>query len=319
MRVSIVIASHNEGDLLRKTVASCLDTTEGLDYEIVIADDASTDGCIEALQDLLAERRRRGDRLPQVRLVANPVRRGVSFTKDLAGRTACGAVLLFLDGHCKPQRGAVRRLVEDVEKLEGRHLVSPRIPGLDPVAWKWQRSAVGYGFCMDLLNFECAWIARERMARRGRYYESPAAIGCCLTMSRNLYQELGGFDVGMTEWGIEDIDFGMKAWLLGHDTLVDTGAAIGHRFRLKFDNYTVTEKCVLANKVRMARKNFSDSVFAVWVEYNRSVEPGDVWASAWKLYEEGEECETNSTTPSASASRGRSGTPAPGQGVNTRT
>ncbi len=58
MRLSLVIAAHNEGSSLWKTVQSCVETCAGLDYEIVIADDASWDGCIDEVQK----------RFPQVRV-----------------------------------------------------------------------------------------------------------------------------------------------------------------------------------------------------------------------------------------------------------
>ena len=39
MRLSLIIAAHNEGPALWKTVASCVETCAGLDYEIVVADE----------------------------------------------------------------------------------------------------------------------------------------------------------------------------------------------------------------------------------------------------------------------------------------
>lgn len=60
MRLSLIIAAHNEGPALWKTVASCVETCAGLDYEIVVADDASFD-------DSLAELHRR---FPSLRVVS---------------------------------------------------------------------------------------------------------------------------------------------------------------------------------------------------------------------------------------------------------
>ena len=45
MRASIVISTYNEGHCLWKTVRSCVDSIAGLDYEIVVADDASDPVC----------------------------------------------------------------------------------------------------------------------------------------------------------------------------------------------------------------------------------------------------------------------------------
>ncbi|WP_205847445.1 galactosyltransferase-related protein, partial [Planctopirus hydrillae] len=44
-----------------------------------------------------------------------------------------------------------------------------------------------------------------------RLYHQPALIGCVLAVSRETYFALGGFDTGMKVWGVEDIDFGLKA------------------------------------------------------------------------------------------------------------
>ncbi len=88
MRASLVIAGHNEGDRLWRTVAACVETAAGLDCEIVVADDASWDGSVaETLK-----------RFPQIRVVRHDERRGASPTKNLGARQARGDVLVFLDG-----------------------------------------------------------------------------------------------------------------------------------------------------------------------------------------------------------------------------
>jgi glycosyltransferase involved in cell wall biosynthesis len=69
-----LIAAHNEGEALWKTIRSCIEASAGLEYEIVVADDASVDGSLE-------EARRR---FPQVRVVVSPDCRGASPTKHLA-------------------------------------------------------------------------------------------------------------------------------------------------------------------------------------------------------------------------------------------
>jgi glycosyltransferase involved in cell wall biosynthesis len=92
MRTSIIIAAHNEGEALWQTVRSCVETCAGLDYEIVIADDASTDDSVEEVRR----------RFPHLRVVRHDERRGAAPTKDLGAREARGDVLIFLDGHCNP-------------------------------------------------------------------------------------------------------------------------------------------------------------------------------------------------------------------------
>ncbi|HEX7378743.1 MAG TPA: glycosyltransferase [Pirellulales bacterium] len=50
MRLSVIIAAHSEGQALAKTVASCVESCAGLDYEILVADDASWDGSLEEVE-----------------------------------------------------------------------------------------------------------------------------------------------------------------------------------------------------------------------------------------------------------------------------
>ncbi|MEX0710754.1 MAG: glycosyltransferase family 2 protein, partial [Pirellulales bacterium] len=85
MRASIIIAAHNEGESLWKTVHSCVETCVGLDYEIVIADDASRDLSVQEAQR----------RFPQVRVFRHEKRQGASPTKALGARSARGEVLIF--------------------------------------------------------------------------------------------------------------------------------------------------------------------------------------------------------------------------------
>jgi GT2 family glycosyltransferase len=278
---TIVIASLNEGECLWKTVQSCAETTAGLDYEILVADDGSHDGSVDEVRR----------RFPTVRIVAHDTRRGVAPTKDLGARHASADVLVFLDGHCKPEPGAIARLVRDVEELDGRALITPALPVLNTTTWENQLGQIGHGFWIELTEFKCGWSNKDALRRRGRFYESPALIGCCLALRRTLYEELLGFDTGMQQWGVEDIDFGLKAWFLGSTILNDPDAVVGHRFRVSFDNYQVGALDPFVNQLRMARKTFSDRVWDEWLSAcrQRYAPWPDFWAQAWAALEQGRE------------------------------
>jgi GT2 family glycosyltransferase len=281
MRASIVIASCNEGTNLEKTVRSCLETTADLDAEIVVADDASTDGSPEAVKR----------RFPQVRLARHAERRGVSQTKDLGARWARGEVLVFLDAHCKPEPGAVERLVAGVEELDGDAVLSPRIANLDVSRWENDLDQVGHGYAITLESFDVWWVPFEAMTPHAatRFYLQPTFIGCVVAMSHKLYDRLWGFDTGMLVYGAEDTDFGVKAWLMGHPVLHDPEPVIGHRFRQDFDNYVVPSEHILCNQLRMARKAFSDPVWFDWLARFSSWQPADLWERGWRQYLAGHE------------------------------
>ncbi|WP_193378435.1 glycosyltransferase, partial [Singulisphaera acidiphila] len=209
MRASIVIATFNDGEALTRTVRSCVETCSGIDYEIVVVDDASWDGSVEEVER----------RFPRLRVLRNAERLGPSPTKDRGARAASGQVLIFLDGHAKPERGALRQLVEDVELLRGRAVVTPTIVSLDVDRWRNAAASLGQGYRADLETLRSAWLplSAMRVVREGArtFYESPAAIGCAFAVSRELYETLWGFDPDMRAWGVEDVDFSLKCWLMG--------------------------------------------------------------------------------------------------------
>jgi GT2 family glycosyltransferase len=246
---------------------------------VVVADDGSRDGSVEELQR----------RFPQVRLVRSARRRGCSPTKDAAARAARGKVLVFLDGHCKPEPGAIARLVADVERLSGRAIVTPSVPALSERRWRNSTSYVAYGFRFELETLNGSWMDLDDMdvyrgLRNRRMYKSPNFVGCCVAMSRGLYEKLWGFDPDMRCWGSEDVDLGLKAWLMGYPVLHDPRSVIGHRFRVAFDNYSVPMPHVAANTLRMARKCFTDPVWKDWLRRAKARHADWPWEKAWRIF-----------------------------------
>lgn len=279
MRASVIVASLNEGNLLLNTLQSCVDTHPGPDCEILVTDDHSDDGSIEEVRR----------RFPDVRVVAHDSRRGVSPTKHLGATAAAGDVLVFLDGHCKPEPNALVRLVEGVEEFEGRAIVTPAVPVLVTETWENNFSGVGYGYRVDLWDFRVGWAERSTLRQVGRFYESQALIGCAVAISRTLYDELRGFDTGMQMWGSEDIDLGLKAWFMGARILNDPNAVIGHRFRSSFDNYPLSAVEPAVNTIRMARKHFDDRLWDEWMVGFRDRCHPEFYGRVWLAYQESQD------------------------------
>lgn len=175
-------------------------------------------------------------------------------------------------------------------------MIVPAIGRLDPDQWRiTDREHLGHGYWMDLETLDCRWLSLADLRehpRRGRlFYETPALIGCAFAIHRDLYEKLRGFDPHMFCWGAEDLDLGLKGWLLGHPVLHDPQAVIGHRFQQKFENFQVPVEQLIANQLRLARKNFTESVWADWADRCRRRYPGKLtdhpeglWARAWSLY-----------------------------------
>jgi GT2 family glycosyltransferase len=285
MRASLIISTYNEGAALARTIETCLETSAGLDLEILIADDASTDGSVDAVER----------RFHPVRSVRHEQRRGVSPTKMLGADHARGDVLVFLDAHCKPEPGAIERLVERVESQDGMAIITPTVTGLDQERWRNDPSQAGHGYSVDLYTLECGWLPLEALQPAGKkaqgLYESPAFIGCAVALSRTLLDRLWGFDRHMRSWGVEDIDLALKCWLMGNRVLHEPAATVGHWFRTDFAGYSVPAEDVVFNELRLARKAFTGTVWSQWLAGRRQRNlspvtdaPEGFWARAWHLH-----------------------------------
>jgi GT2 family glycosyltransferase len=287
MRASVIVAAHNEGERLWKTVEAIFDSSSRLDFELLVADDASTDGSVNEAQQ----------RFPRIIVVSHRRREGVAATRVLAAGRARGEVLIFLDGHTRPEPGALERLVQDVESTRGNAVITPQIVGLDEGTWQALRQQTGNGYALDLETFDSWWLSLKKMKEvkeGGRtFYESPALIGCALAVDRKLYDRVWGFDAHMRSWGNEDVDISLKVWTLGGKILHDPAAVVAHRFQRFFEGYEVTAEYPLANQIRSARKHFTQSVWEDWLEraQQRSTKklwghPEGVWARAWEVFQQ---------------------------------
>lgn len=282
MKVSLVIASHQEGRLLLETVRACREQLADTDHEIVLADDASTDGSVDQVQQSF----------PDVIVTRSAVRRGASPTKHAGALTASGDTLIFLDAHCRPEPGALMRLIDDVALTRGEAIVTPAIAHLDTENFVPKNNVYGHGYSTRLDNWDCRWLPLSQLQSRvvadRKFFESPSLIGCAFAITRDTYARLGGFDTQMKQWGIEDVEFGVRAWMSGVPILHDARTVIAHRFRMSFDTYQVDPVSPLANSIRASRKLFGNRNFDAWTEAARlrALARGEesVWEQAWARY-----------------------------------
>ena len=86
-KVSVVIPTHNRADLLDRAVRSALAQTHA-DLEVLIADDASSDGTAEVVARI-------GD--ARVKYFRHDVNRGVAAARNTAITNATGEFIAFLD------------------------------------------------------------------------------------------------------------------------------------------------------------------------------------------------------------------------------
>src|SRR5207237_10011214 len=160
----------NEGQYLRRTVHSLLDTLPG-SAELIIVDDCSSDGSAGCFQGC-----------DQVVLLKAPERLGASGARNFGAQNAQGEIIVFADAHVDISGGWLEPFTEALMDSQ-TGAVGPAI--CDMV----DRTSKGYGlrFIDAALNFE--WCERQSWDP----YLVPVLSAAFMPLRREFYSRIVGF------------------------------------------------------------------------------------------------------------------------------
>lgn len=242
---SIIIPCRNEGQHLRQTLLS-LERAMIHGQEIIVVDDGSEDGCCDFL---------RTGGMSGMHLVEGK-NLGVAGARNAGATQARGDILCFCDAHVQVPPGWLEKLVRPI--LGGQaEIVCPA------VADSRRPQVAGYGATWGR-NLQWQWLCHPPS---GPSFV-PLAPGCCLAVSRRVYEELEGFERGFGGFGFEDQEFSLKAWLFGYRVMVHPDVRVLHLFR-EAHPYAVRADEVLHNFLCMAVLHFNRRRLQWVVEMSR--------------------------------------------------
>jgi GT2 family glycosyltransferase len=253
--VSTVIVTHNEGDLLRKTVESFLGASVVPD-QIVVVDDQSTDGSTEFLVESDED----------IILVRPDEPLGISRARNLGARSSAGDVVVFADAHVEVSDEWLPPLLDAL----GDHSIGEVAPA---VGWLDGRPGRGFGFTWSDSSLKMDWLREARTTA----CDVPFLCGCFLAMRREVFDEVGGFDNGMYRWGFEDSELSLRLWLHGYRCQAVPQSFIRHHFRTDFP-YAVDRSGIIYNALRLATVHFDQAAIEqVVTHYCRDPAFGKAW------------------------------------------
>ena len=245
MKISVIVVAHNEGDELAATVAAIL-ATGPKDLEVVVVDDQSDDGSPDAVTASEG-----------VILVRTRSRAGVTGSRNLGATYASGDILVFSDGHVRPQPRWAEPLIHELSDL-AVGAVAPVISPLSDVGTS------GYGFTWRSPSLATAWICQPATTP----LSVPMLCGCFFVIRRDVFERLGGFDSGLTLWGMEDAELSLRVWRLGLECRVVPASHVRHLFRQAFP-YKLGWATTLHNTLRVATVHFGQAALTrVFAHYS---------------------------------------------------
>jgi len=194
LKASICIPAYNRRELLLATLHSLDEQTAAPDrYEVIVADDGSTDGSLEALSRLETGYELRWFTQPNA---------GPAAASNAAAKIAKHEILIFLDADqiCMPEMVAAHL---EIHERQGDVFVQ----GLYPLADGYRSRAGSLLYERSLLR-SLAPIDRPHAA-------SPHMWSAQISVRRSAWERVGGFDTTFREYGGEDTDFGLRVAALG--------------------------------------------------------------------------------------------------------
>jgi GT2 family glycosyltransferase len=202
--VSIIIVSYNTCEFLRRCLTSLREDPSRLVGEIIVVDNASTDGSREMI----------GNGFPEVTLVSNPSNVGYARAVNQGIRAAAGRYFLILNPDIETGASAIESLREFMEKTPDSGIVACRL--LNPDGTLQMSCRTFYTLPVVLLRRtflgrlfpNSALIRRHLMSDWDHLSDREVdwVTGACMMVRREAYESVGGMDERFFLY-FEDVDW----------------------------------------------------------------------------------------------------------------
>ncbi len=198
-RASVVILTHDNLAFSRMCLASVLENTEYPNYEVIVVDNASSDGTVEELKRLAGS-------IPFVKTILNDHNAGFGPGNNQGLAAATGEILVLLNNDTVVPRGWLTRLA--------RHLDDPDIGLIGPAT---NRSCNEAQIDIPYQTYgEFQAVARSQGERHdGERLPIRMPMMFCVAFRRDTYERLGPLDERYEVGMFEDEDYALRAKAAG--------------------------------------------------------------------------------------------------------
>ncbi|MGB3541546.1 glycosyltransferase family 2 protein [Rubrivirga sp.] len=217
-RVSVIIVTWNGRELLERFLPSVL-ATDYPDLEVVVADNASSDGTAEWL----------GAEHPEVVVARHPDNWLFARGNNAALEDATGSLVCFLNNDVEVPPNWLRPLVAALED-DAVAAVQPKLLQVDDRS-RFEYAGAAGGFLDALaVPFTRGRIFEALEVDRGQYDDARDvfwATGAAMLVRRDAFEDAGGFDesFGMHQ---EEIDLCWRLWRAGWRVRVEPASEVYH-------------------------------------------------------------------------------------------
>ena len=246
--VSIVVVNYDGKDYLER----CLGSLRELAYdheqlEVILIDNASTDGSVAYVQE----------RFPEVRIVRNDDNVGFSPAVNQGAKLASGEYLALLNNDAEADPLWIAEAVKVLRTDDTFGCAASKILRDD-------RRTIDYaGGHMAFFGHGYA-RALEQQDLRGHPSEPTLfPSGGAMVVPTALFLDVGGFDDGYFAF-FEDVDFGWRLWVLGYEVRYVPTSRVYHRHHGTIERFGYARERYLLERNALATvfKNYGEDLLA---------------------------------------------------------
>lgn len=289
----IVIVSWNVSDLLGQCLKSLRPACEGLDWECVVVDNASSDNSAEIAKDFSKHE-------PRISLLWNESNLGFAKACNQGAKGADARYVLFLncDTDCPP--GSLAKLVQVADSRPKAGILGPKLTFADgryqpsvrrfPGVWDQALIVLKLQYLFPHLRVLEKYYAKDFDHDKEQSVDQ--VMGACFLVRRELLDKELGFDERYFFW-MEEVDFCKTARTNGYDVLYVPSVTVIHHlsqsvakeFQLQRQRYFLTSLKKYFSKWHPGWKSHMISALApvgfavVWLA-NLSKKPIVFWTAA---------------------------------------
>ena len=209
--VSVVIPNYNGAQLLEENLPSVVAAFRewGGSYELIVVDDASTDGSCHLLRE----------RFPEVTLLVNQVNSGFSKSCNTGMARARYPVAFCINTDVRVESGMVAPVL--------CHLADDSVFSVTPNILV-EREGLNQGIVRGMYGKGFIKGSIAPLDERGRVRENLYSVGACVAYDLVKFRALGGYAEIYTPYLFEDVDISYRAWKRGWRNLYEPEATVYH-------------------------------------------------------------------------------------------
>jgi len=220
VKISIIIISYNNSDLLRKTLNSIIESDINPNYEIIVVDNASFENNIQMMRA----------NYPQVKVIENKINKGFARACNQAAKLANGEHLMFVNSDINFEGDPFNKLVSAIQSDASLGLLGSMLLNMDgspqPSYYGFPKLSKRFIELVGLKKVILIFLKIKPLVKNQINYVD-IVKGAFFLIKKNLFASIDGFDEDYFMY-VEDADLSFRVTKLGFRNAIINSGVVFH-------------------------------------------------------------------------------------------